>query len=87
MKKNINDLTLKEYLNIVNDEHKMLPSSAFGNQVEEYSFENPFDITIKTFNRYGIDFSLREQKTDRWENAHNYPRRDKNGDVLRNDDN
>ena len=87
MKKNINNLTLKEYLNIVNDEHKMLPSSAFGNIVEEYDFENPFDKTIKMFNRYGIDFSLREQKTDRWENAHNYPKRDKNGDVLRNDDN
>lgn len=87
MKKNINNLTLKEYLNIVNDEHKMLSSSAFGNVVEEYSFEKSFDKIIKGFNRYGLNFTLREQKTDRWENAHNYPKRDKNGDVLRNEDN
>ena len=87
MKNNINNLTLKEYLNIVNDEHKLLPSSAFGNNVEEYSFENPFDKIIKKFNRYGIDFSLREQKTDRWKNAHNYPKRDDDDEILRDENN
>lgn len=85
MIRNIDNLTLKEYLDIVNSEHKTLPSSAFSNNVEEYSFENAFNKVLKTFNRYGIEFSLKEQVTDRWANAHNYLKKDENDEHLRNE--
>jgi hypothetical protein len=83
MKYDIKNLSLREFTDIVNDEQKTLPSSAFSNTVEEYDFEQPFVRKIKEFNRYGVNFSVREQETDRWAEHERYIKRDENDEHLR----
>lgn len=84
MKNNINNLTFKEYLKIVNENNKWHDSSAYAQrQVQKYSFEGSFDKTVYNFERFGINFSIREQITDRWKNHNSYGQRDIDGEYLR----
>lgn len=86
---NIAHLTLSEYIDVINAEHKRLSASAFSASVESLNrFPDrspdkggPEKFHLGTFRSNGLTFKMIEERTDRRKQS--YGKRDENGDILR----
>lgn len=87
----LNNITFEEYIKIINKNNKAHSENAYAlDSIQEYSHEPKFLNTILSFNRFGIDFEIKEQIIDKMDNDYfKYDNeqkeyyRDKNNNLIK----